>query len=127
MQELWNSHFGNLVKTSVFTGHLLIPLHSNMLLSYACAQHIHHYVLLLLQGPTNSVIQNISFLSYSNSIGCSFLNNQSFYCVVCCSTDHTVLPDSIKCVQHLHYQRHRGDCLPTRPHQWSGLLLQGSS
>eukprot|EP00731_Ephydatia_muelleri_P002232 Em0001g2232a len=46
------------------------------------------------QGPTNSVIQNISFLSYSNSIGCSFLNNQSFYCVVCCSTDPSVPPDS---------------------------------
>eukprot|EP00731_Ephydatia_muelleri_P002324 Em0001g2324a len=46
------------------------------------------------QGPTNSVIQNISFLSYSNSISCSFLNNQSFYCVVCCSTDHTVPPVS---------------------------------
>ncbi|KAL5516993.1 hypothetical protein EMCRGX_G002457 [Ephydatia muelleri] len=44
--------------------------------------------------PTNSVIQNISFLSYSNSISCSFLNNQSFYCVVCCSTDHTVPPVS---------------------------------
>ena len=45
-------------------------------------------------GPTNSVIRNISSLSYSNSIGCSFLNNQSFYCVVCCSTDHTVPFDS---------------------------------
>ncbi|KAL5516976.1 hypothetical protein EMCRGX_G002436 [Ephydatia muelleri] len=45
-------------------------------------------------GPTNSVIRNISSLSYSNSIGCSFLNNQSFYCVVCCSTDHTVPPNS---------------------------------
>eukprot|EP00731_Ephydatia_muelleri_P002271 Em0001g2271a len=47
-----------------------------------------------IHSPTNSVIQNISFLSYSNSISCSFLNNQSFYCVVCCSTDHTVPPVS---------------------------------
>ena len=28
------------------------------------------------------------------SIGCSFSNNQSFYCVVCCSTDPSVPPDS---------------------------------
>ncbi|KAL5515830.1 hypothetical protein EMCRGX_G001054 [Ephydatia muelleri] len=43
---------------------------------------------------TNSIFQNISSLSYSNSIDCSFLNNQSFYCVVCCSTDPSVPPDS---------------------------------
>ena len=30
----------------------------------------------------------------SNFIGCSFLNNQSLYCVVCCSTDPSVPPDS---------------------------------
>eukprot|EP00731_Ephydatia_muelleri_P003815 Em0001g3815a len=46
------------------------------------------------QGPTSSAFKNISSLSYSNSIGCSFLNNQSFYCVVCCSTDPSVPPDS---------------------------------
>eukprot|EP00731_Ephydatia_muelleri_P003592 Em0001g3592a len=45
-------------------------------------------------GPNNSVVKNISLLSYSNSIGCSFLNNQSFYCMVCCSTDPSVPPDS---------------------------------
>ena len=28
------------------------------------------------------------------SIGCSFSNNQSFYCVVCCSTDPSVPPHS---------------------------------
>ena len=28
------------------------------------------------------------------TIGCSFLHNQSFYCVVCCSTDPSVPPDS---------------------------------
>ena len=48
----------------------------------------------LLAGPTSSAFKNISSLSYSNSIGCSFLNNQSFYCVVCCSTDPSVPPDS---------------------------------
>ncbi|KAL5517975.1 hypothetical protein EMCRGX_G003632 [Ephydatia muelleri] len=45
-------------------------------------------------GSTNSIFQNISSLSYSNSIDCSFLNNQSFYCVVCCSSDQSVPPDS---------------------------------
>eukprot|EP00731_Ephydatia_muelleri_P033825 Em0039g11a len=34
------------------------------------------------RGPSNAII------------GCSFLNNQSFYCVVCCSTDPSVPPDS---------------------------------
>ena len=47
----------------------------------------------LLAGPTNSVIKSVSYLSYSNLIGCSFLSNQS-YCVVCCSTDPSVPPDS---------------------------------
>ena len=47
-----------------------------------------------LTGSTNSVFQNISSLSYSNSFDCSFLNNQSFYCVVCCSSDQSVAPDS---------------------------------
>ena len=28
------------------------------------------------------------------TISCLFLNNQSFYCVVCCSTDPSVPPDS---------------------------------
>ena len=28
------------------------------------------------------------------TIACSFLNNQSFYCMVCCSTDPSVPPDS---------------------------------
>ena len=28
------------------------------------------------------------------TIDCSFLNNQSFYCMVCCSTDPSVPPDS---------------------------------
>ena len=48
----------------------------------------------ILAGPTNSVFKNISTLSDSNFIGCSFLNNQSLYCVVCCSTDPSVPPDS---------------------------------
>ena len=30
----------------------------------------------------------------SVTISCLFLNNQSFYCVVCCSTDPSVPPDS---------------------------------
>ncbi|KAL5479131.1 hypothetical protein EMCRGX_G022614 [Ephydatia muelleri] len=47
-----------------------------------------------IYGPTNSIFRNTSFLSYDNSIGCSFLRNQSFYCMVCCSTDPSVPPDS---------------------------------
>ncbi|KAL5479141.1 hypothetical protein EMCRGX_G022626 [Ephydatia muelleri] len=47
-----------------------------------------------IYGPTNSIFRNASFFSYDNSIGCSFLRNQSFYCMVCCSTDPTVPPDS---------------------------------
>ena len=47
--------------------------------------------------PLNAVVRNASVLNYSNStttIGCSFLNNQSFYCMVCCSTDPSVPPDT---------------------------------
>ena len=45
-------------------------------------------------GPTNTVFKYISTLSLSETIGCSFLNNHSFYCMVCCSTDPSVPPDS---------------------------------
>ena len=45
-------------------------------------------------GPTNAVLQNATYMSYNNSISCTFANNQSFYCVVCCSTDPSVPPDS---------------------------------
>ena len=54
----------------------------------------YYYYHTLLAGPTSSVFTNISSLSYSNSFSCSFLNNQSFYCVVCCNTDPSVPPDS---------------------------------
>eukprot|EP00731_Ephydatia_muelleri_P003888 Em0002g64a len=45
------------------------------------------------QGPNNFVYKNIS-LSDSKLVACSFLSNQSFYCMVCCSTDPSVPPDS---------------------------------
>ncbi|KAL5500397.1 hypothetical protein EMCRGX_G011952 [Ephydatia muelleri] len=56
-------------------------------------------------GPANSTIINgtvenfidasVSYHGPSNAvIDCKFLNNQSFYCVVCCSTDPSVPPDS---------------------------------
>ena len=48
----------------------------------------------MLAGPTNSVFKNVSTSSLSNTIGCSFLNNHTFYCVVCCSTDPSVPLDS---------------------------------
>eukprot|EP00731_Ephydatia_muelleri_P027499 Em0019g372a len=47
-----------------------------------------------IYGPTNSIFRNASFVSYDNSIGCSFLRNQSFYCMVCCSTDPSVPPET---------------------------------
>eukprot|EP00731_Ephydatia_muelleri_P035698 Em0149g4a len=46
-------------------------------------------------GSTNSIFLNLSSLSYSNSIDCSFLNNQSFYCVVSCSSDQSVADSSV--------------------------------
>eukprot|EP00731_Ephydatia_muelleri_P011678 Em0006g572a len=56
-------------------------------------------------GPANSTIINgtvenfidasVSYHGPSNAvIDCTFLNNQSLYCVVCCSTDTSVPPDS---------------------------------
>ena len=47
--------------------------------------------------PLNTVIEYASLVKYSNSvaaIGCSFLNKKSFYCMVCCSTDPSVPPDT---------------------------------
>ena len=52
---------------------------------------------LLYTDMMNSVVKNVSIVKYSESaatIGCSFLNNQSFYCMVCCSTDPSVPPDT---------------------------------
>ena len=48
-------------------------------------------------GPSNSLFKNASFLGYAKSVAiveCSFLNNQSYYCLVCCSTDPSVPPAS---------------------------------
>ena len=64
----------------------LIMLHTHV--------HNEHVLCSLLAGPTNSVIKSITYLSYSNLIDCSFLRNQSFYCVVCCSTDPSFPSDS---------------------------------
>ena len=60
---------------------------------HTCAQHTYN-MSHCFAGRNNSVVKNIPSLSYSNSISCSFLNNQSFYCMVCCSTDPSVPPDS---------------------------------
>ena len=59
-----------------------------------CAQCAWNIYDSLLAGPTYSVLKNISLLSDSTLFNCSFLNNQSFYCMVCCSTDPSVPPDS---------------------------------
>ena len=56
-----------------------------------------HYLILIFPGSINYVIKKASFLSYFDSVAmtdCSFFYCQSFYCVVCCSTDHSVPPDS---------------------------------
>eukprot|EP00731_Ephydatia_muelleri_P011212 Em0006g106a len=45
----------------------------------------------------NYLIKYTSLLSYYGCVAmtdCSFSNNQSFYCMVCCSTDPSVPPDS---------------------------------
>eukprot|EP00731_Ephydatia_muelleri_P011203 Em0006g97a len=45
---------------------------------------------------SNQIINYVTKMTYVSmaTIGCSFLNNQSFYCMVCCSTDPSVPPDS---------------------------------
>ena len=48
-------------------------------------------------GSFNNVIRNASLLSYYGSMAmaeCSFFYCQCYYCVVCCSTDPSVPPDS---------------------------------
>eukprot|EP00731_Ephydatia_muelleri_P011280 Em0006g174a len=50
-----------------------------------------------IYGTTNNTIINsvtaVTGVTMA-TIACSFLNNQSFYCMVCCSTDPSVPPDS---------------------------------
>ena len=67
----------------------------NITHKYSCA-NLHELCILihsLFAGPNNFVYKNISF-SDSNLVACSFLSNQSFYCMVCCSTDPSAPPDS---------------------------------
>ena len=48
-------------------------------------------------GVVNYTIKYASLLSYYGSMAtteCLFVNNQCFYCMVCCSTDPSVPPDS---------------------------------
>ena len=47
-------------------------------------------------GATNLIIKDVSLQRSFNptKITCAFQNHQSFYCVVCCSTDPSVPPDS---------------------------------
>ena len=54
-----------------------------------------HDLLLISQIAKISAIGSVQQLdNNSMSLNCLFLNNQSFYCVVCCSTDPSVPPDS---------------------------------
>ena len=66
-------------------------MHVCMYMLYIHVPNVH---LICFIGATSFVFKNISSSRYGNFIRCSFLNNQSFYCVVCCSTDPSVPPDS---------------------------------
>ena len=50
-------------------------------------------ILFLILKAKISAIGSVQQLD-NNSMNCLFLNNQFFYCVVCCSTDPSVPPDS---------------------------------
>eukprot|EP00731_Ephydatia_muelleri_P011278 Em0006g172a len=53
-----------------------------------------------IYGTTNNTfISHVMTMAYVSmaTIGCSFSTNQCFYCVVCCSTDPSVPPDSSVC------------------------------
>ena len=56
-------------------------------------QLVHPFILCEGIATTNQVL-TATIQSTSKTIDCSFMNNQSFYCVVCCSTDPSVPPDS---------------------------------
>ena len=62
------------------------------LCNYLC----HSILTLHFAGTVENFIDaSVSYHGPSNAvIDCTFLNNQSFYCVVCCSTDPSVPPDS---------------------------------
>ncbi|KAL5500401.1 hypothetical protein EMCRGX_G011958 [Ephydatia muelleri] len=55
------------------------------------------YSTITINSSINYVIKKTSFLSYFDSVAmidCSFFYCQSFYCMVCCSTDPSVPPDT---------------------------------
>ena len=59
---------------------------------YVC---IFNFVHLHVGSVVNYIEAGVVKHGISNAtISCLFLNNQSFYCVVCCSTDPSVPPDS---------------------------------
>ena len=59
-----------------YLSHFILSLHfAGTVENYIDASVFYH-------GPSDAII------------GCSFLNHQSLYCVVCCSTDPSVPPDS---------------------------------
>ena len=54
-----------------------------------------HFVHVHLGTMVSYIEAGVANHGISNAtISCLFLNNQSFYCVVCCSTDPSVPPDS---------------------------------
>ena len=82
--------------------HMLIRCICVSYISLVCKLHLSsifsaYYPRLLFPGSINYVIKKTSFLSYFDSVAmidCSFFYCQSFYCMVCCSTDPSVPPDS---------------------------------
>eukprot|EP00731_Ephydatia_muelleri_P033829 Em0039g15a len=100
---------GSAVYTHTFTGMVSDTLYTVSVMAINCAGASnavqHHRRTYGLISPANSASNNWTFEKYINAkvssrgpsnaiIGCSFLNNQSFYCMVCCSTDPSVPPDS---------------------------------
>ena len=55
---------------------------------------VHINVQMISQNPVVNHIAAVHSKVSTASIQCSFQNNQSLYCVVCCSTDLSVPPDS---------------------------------
>ena len=63
---------------------------------HVCLNSTLSFYPLYLGTTNNTIISNVMIMAYVSiaTIGCSFSTNQCFYCMVCCSTDPSVPPDS---------------------------------
>ncbi|KAL5500402.1 hypothetical protein EMCRGX_G011959 [Ephydatia muelleri] len=87
---------GSPVYTHTFTGLVSDTLYTISVVAINCAGASnavqHHRRTCTVE---NFIDASVSYHGPSNAvIDCTFLNNQSLYCVVCCSTDPSVPPDS---------------------------------